>query len=69
MEKAQLAANRFQTEREDYQMDADRQREKCDKLQVCTIRPADAALTPTIFPQKSLSAPSALMKAITTTIL
>ena len=34
MEKAQLAANRLQTEKEDYQMDAERQREKCDKLQV-----------------------------------
>lgn len=34
MEKAQVTANRLQTERDDYQMDADRQREKCDKLQV-----------------------------------
>ena len=34
MEKAQLAANRLQTEKEDYQMDAERQRSTCDKLQV-----------------------------------
>lgn len=34
MEKAQVTANRLQTEKEDYQMDAERQREKCDKLQV-----------------------------------
>lgn len=34
LEKAQVNSNRFQTEREDFQMDAERQREKCDKLQV-----------------------------------
>ena len=34
LEKAQMSSNRFQTEREDFQMDADRQREKVDKLQV-----------------------------------
>ncbi len=34
LEKAQLSSNRFQTEREDFQMDADRHREKCEKLQV-----------------------------------
>ncbi len=37
VEKAQLSSNRFQTEREDYQMDAERQREKVDKLQVGTV--------------------------------
>ena len=34
LEKAQVSSTRFQTEREDYQMDSQRQREKCDKLQV-----------------------------------
>ena len=34
MEKAQLCTNRLQQEKEDYQMDAERQREKCEKLQV-----------------------------------
>lgn len=34
LDKAQLSSNRFQTEKEDFQLDADRQREKCDKLQV-----------------------------------
>ena len=34
LEKAQLSTTRLQTEKEDFQMDADRQREKADKLQV-----------------------------------
>ena len=34
LEKAQVSSTRFQTEREDYQIDSQRQREKCDKLQV-----------------------------------
>ena len=34
MEKAQVTASRMQQEKEDYQMDAERQREKCEKLQV-----------------------------------
>ena len=34
MEKSQHSANRTLTEAEDYRMDAERQREKCDKLQV-----------------------------------
>ena len=43
MEKSQHSANRTLTEAEDYRMDAERQREKCDKLQVsdlkCLFRP------------------------------
>jgi hypothetical protein len=30
----QVAANRFQGEKEDFQLDAERHREKCEKLQV-----------------------------------
>ncbi len=37
LDKAQMSSNRFQSEREDLQMDADRQREKVDKLQVSII--------------------------------
>lgn len=37
MEKASVTANRLQQEKEDYQMDAERQREKCDKLQVMNM--------------------------------
>ena len=38
MEKSQHSANRTLTEAEDYRMDAERQREKCDKLQVSSIK-------------------------------
>ena len=36
LEKAQVSSNRFQTEREDFEIDSQRQREKNDKLQVST---------------------------------
>ena len=34
LDKAQVSSTRFEAEKEGLQMDADRQREKCDKLQV-----------------------------------
>ena len=34
LDKVQVSANRFQAEKEDFQMDAERNREKVDKLQV-----------------------------------
>ena len=34
MEKHSHTVNRIQTEADDYRMDAERHREKCDKLQV-----------------------------------
>lgn len=36
VEKAQLSTNRSQAEREDFQLEAERQRDKNDKLQVRT---------------------------------
>ncbi len=61
LEKAQMSSNRFQTEREDFQMDADRQREKVDKLQVSQGVPSSGdphplLLDPSVFAPLTLPA-------------
>ena len=51
LQKALLDANRFQAEKEDFQLDAERHRDKNDKLQVRAL----SATTDNVYIAKTLS--------------